>query len=174
MNNKKTTPKIPVTIFLAIGGHTYEALCIVNKLSLYIQPSYIICEDNLLAEHKIEIPGPITNIKPSLYSSYRKITLSYFLLEIHSFLSALVVSLKHLKKFKSHAIISVGSGPSFATIVAAKLLRKKVIFIESACRIKSRSMCGNIVYKFFADLFIVQWKEQLKVYPKATYAGRPF
>ena len=87
---------------------------------------------------------------------------------------SLIESLRSIKKLKSAAVVSLGSGSSLAPIIAAKLLRKKVIYVESACRINTRSLCGNIVYKYFADLFIVQWEEQIELYPNAIYAGRPF
>ena len=35
------------------------------------------------------------------------------------------------------------------------------------------TLTGKLTYKF-ADLFIVQWKEMLKVYPKAVLGGRVF
>nr|WP_225349401.1 hypothetical protein [Limosilactobacillus reuteri] len=55
----------------------------------------------------------------------------------------------------------------------AKLMKKKVIYIESFARITTPSLTGKILYHF-ADLFIVQWKELLKVYPKAKYFGGIF
>jgi beta-1,4-N-acetylglucosaminyltransferase len=53
----------------------------------------------------------------------------------------------------------------------AKLLRVKVIFIETGSRIHALSTTGKIVYRF-ADLFLVQWPELLRACPKAIYAGR--
>lgn len=38
-------------------------------------------------------------------------------------------------------------------------------------RIKSPSKTGKFLYKF-VDLFIVQWEELLKFYPKAVYGGK--
>jgi len=45
--------------------------------------------------------------------------------------------------------------------------------IESFCRISSASLSARIVYAF-ADLFLVQWKENLEFFPKAEYAGKVF
>jgi len=53
----------------------------------------------------------------------------------------------------------------------AKLLRSKVIFIETGSRIHALSTTGRIVYRF-ADLFFVQWQELMRVCPLAIYAGR--
>lgn len=171
---EKYLTKIPVTFAIAKGGHAFEALALVRVLAPYIKPSYIITEDNFLSENQIQYPGPIEIITLSLESTTREMTLSYMLFEIKSITRAFFQSIKHLKAFKSYAVVSSGSGTTFATMLAAKLLGKKVIFVKSACRLKTRSMLGDIAYRFLADLFLVQWEEQLKMYPKATYAGRPF
>ena len=44
--------------------------------------------------------------------------------------------------------------------------RAHVIFIESSANILKPSLTGRISY-FFSDLFIIQFKELLKFYPKA-------
>ena len=54
--------------------------------------------------------------------------------------------------------------------IYAKLFGKKIIYIESMARINSPSATGKLVYKF-ADLFIIQWEELRKFYPKAVYGG---
>ena len=43
-------------------------------------------------------------------------------------------------------------------------------FEKSKDNSKTKSKTGSIVYKF-ADLFIVQWKEMLELYPNAVYGG---
>ena len=51
-----------------------------------------------------------------------------------------------------------------------KLLGSKIIFIETFANSQSKTKTGSLVYKF-ADLFIVQWEEMLKLYPNAVYGG---
>lgn len=64
-------------------------------------------------------------------------------------------------------IISTGADVTVPTIILGKLLfRCKVVFIESAGDI-TPTLTGRIVYRF-CDLFIVQWPDQLKAYPKAV------
>ena len=43
-------------------------------------------------------------------------------------------------------------------------------FIETFANRNSKTATGKLVYKF-ADLFIVQWEEMLKLYPKAKLGG---
>ena len=54
--------------------------------------------------------------------------------------------------------------------IIAKIFRKKLIFIESFAKINSPTLTGKLLYKF-ADQFYVQWKDMLKIYPKAIYKG---
>ena len=52
-------------------------------------------------------------------------------------------------------------------------MRKKIIYIESFARVDNASLTGKLFYKI-ADVFIVQWEELLKIYPKAIYGGGIF
>ncbi len=88
---------------------------------------------------------------------------------IHNFIQSFFILLKE----KPGAVISTGAGVALPALFIAKLSGKKTVFIESFCRINSSSFSGKIAYKF-ADLFLVQWKQNLKFYPKAKYAGAVF
>lgn len=74
---------------------------------------------------------------------------------------------------KPDIVISTGADTAIATCLIAKLFRRKVIFIESFCRVKEPSLSGKVMYRL-ADLFLVQWKENLRFFPKAEYAGSVF
>ena len=54
-----------------------------------------------------------------------------------------------------------------------KLFGSKIIFIETFANKNSKTVTGKYVYKF-ADLFLVQWEEMLKLYPNAKYWGSLF
>ncbi len=76
-------------------------------------------------------------------------------------------SLVLLIKKQPKIIISTGADVTIPTIILGKLIfRCKVIYIESAGDIKP-SLSGRLAYPF-SDLFIVQWPEKLKYFPKAT------
>jgi UDP-N-acetylglucosamine transferase subunit ALG13 len=55
----------------------------------------------------------------------------------------------------------------------AKLYRKKIIFIESFCRVEKPSLFGRLIYPI-ANLTIVQWKPLLDYYKEAKYGGPIF
>ena len=46
----------------------------------------------------------------------------------------------------------------------------KIIYIETFANKNKKTATGRLIYPI-ADLFIVQWKEMLELYPKAIYGG---
>ncbi|MCH7902485.1 polysaccharide biosynthesis protein [archaeon] len=82
-------------------------------------------------------------------------------------------SIKIIRKEKPDLVISTGADSGLVTCVAAKLMGKKVVFIESFCRPSKPGLSGKIAYHF-ADLFIYQWREMEQFYPKGIYGGSIF
>lgn len=89
------------------------------------------------------------------------------------FLKNIFQSLKILLKESPDIIVSTGADTALATCVLGKLLGKRLIFIESYCRVSEASLSGKIGY-WIADEFFVQWRENLEFFPKAKYAGGVF
>lgn len=76
-----------------------------------------------------------------------------------------------LLREKPSIVISTGSEIAIPSIILAKLLGIKTIFIESVCRVNSKSGTGKIVY-WFSDVFLVQWPQLCNVYGRrAQYHG---
>ena len=68
-------------------------------------------------------------------------------------------------------VISTGSEIAIPFSWVGKVLGMRVVYIESWCRVHTRSGTGPLVYPV-ADLFLVQWPEMLRLYgPKAHYQG---
>jgi beta-1,4-N-acetylglucosaminyltransferase len=70
-------------------------------------------------------------------------------------------------------VISTGAGIVVFFCVFAKLFGAKLIFIESMARIESPTLTARLLYPF-SNLFIVQWPDLLKYFPRAKYMGRLF
>lgn len=96
----------------------------------------------------------------------RKNKLTKVLSAIRMFSEQLPILFQHSAKI----IITTGAAVAIPICIYAKLMGKKVIYIESMARINSPSGTGKIMYKI-ADLFIVQWEELLQFYPNAIYGG---
>ncbi|MBU0636034.1 polysaccharide biosynthesis protein [Candidatus Micrarchaeota archaeon] len=88
-------------------------------------------------------------------------------------LKCLVQSFRILRREKPHLILSTGADAAIPILVLAKLFGKKIIFVESFCRTISPSWSGRIAYRL-ADLFIYQWKELERFFPKGKFGGSVF
>lgn len=87
---------------------------------------------------------------------------------IINFLQALRVVVKERPK----VVITTGAGVVIPLCYLAKLLRGRIIYIESLARIDTRSLSGILLYPI-ADLFFVQWRQLLGKYGgKAIYGGK--
>jgi len=75
------------------------------------------------------------------------------------------------RKEKPETIVSTGSEIAIPAFYAAKAMGIRTIFIESWCRVTTRSGTGKLVYPV-SDQFLVQWPDLLCLYgPKAKYVG---
>lgn len=79
-------------------------------------------------------------------------------------------SLKIWMKERPDAIITTGTMIALPMCLIAKILRKKVIYIETFARVNDATRAGKFMYKF-ADLFIYQWEGLRNIYPKGVYGG---
>jgi len=84
---------------------------------------------------------------------------------------AFLRALRILLKERPRVVISTGAEIAIPFSWVGKLLGARVAYIESWCRIHTRSGTGPLVYPV-ADLFLVQWPDVLHLYgPKARYEG---
>lgn len=76
-------------------------------------------------------------------------------------------------KIKPKVIVTTGTHTVGPICCLGKLFGCKIIYIETYANRNKKTATGRIIYHF-ADLFIVQWEEMLKLYPKAVYGGSIF
>ena len=75
-------------------------------------------------------------------------------------------------KYQPDYIVTTGAHTAGPMCCIGKIFGSKIIYIESFANIKTKTITGTLFYKFhIANLFIVQWRPMLKLYPKATYGG---
>lgn len=67
-------------------------------------------------------------------------------------------------------ILTTGAAVAIPMCLIGKMFHRKVIYIESFARMTTPNKTGLLIYRF-ADLFIIQWEELKKYYPKAVYGG---
>jgi len=89
---------------------------------------------------------------------------------IKNLLKNFFFAIKIIYKTKPDFIISTGAGICVPFFYAGKLLKVKLIFIESLTRVDDLSLTGRMVYPI-SDIFLVQWPELSKKYKKAAFKG---
>lgn len=82
-------------------------------------------------------------------------------------------ALRILPKEKPDLIISSGAAPAIPFFWIGKLMGAKTVYIEVFDRIDAATIAGKLCYPV-TDLFIVEWEEMKKVYPKAVNLGSIF
>jgi len=90
-----------------------------------------------------------------------------------SWIVGVVLSAHAVLMERPDVVISTGAGIVVFFCVFAKLLGAKLIFIESMARIERPTLTARFLYPF-SDLFIVQWPNLLKFFPRAEFLGRLF
>lgn len=149
-----------IILISSVGGHLEQLLRLEEVIGKY--DPYIITEKS---SSTIGLKNKYKNLSFLPYMS-RKNHITFFLNLVISFF----ISIKLFFKVNPDVIISTGSACTLFMCLIGKLMGKKVIFIETFSRIKSKTMTGKLCY-FFVDVFIVQWEELKKLYPKAVYLG---
>lgn len=95
---------------------------------------------------------------------------NYMLIYCIKFPINIIKSILLFIKINPDVIITTGAHTSIPMCYIGKIFKRKIIFIESFARVKSKSLSGKLVNKI-ADLFLVQHKEMLEVYKNAEYKG---
>jgi beta-1,4-N-acetylglucosaminyltransferase len=68
-------------------------------------------------------------------------------------------------------VITTGAGVVVFFCIFSKLLGAKIIFIESMAKVEKPTLTARLLYPF-SDLFLVQWSNLKKFFPKARFEGR--
>lgn len=83
------------------------------------------------------------------------------------------LALRLLPRRRPDLIVSDGAGVAFPFFLVARMLRIKTVYIEVYDRIDSPTLTGRLC-RPLTSLFLVQWEEQKRFYPRAQVIGRLF
>lgn len=103
--------------------------------------------------------------------NYRKYLMENIGTNMRKMIKMFFKTFKILRKERPDLIVSTGSEIAIPSFILGKLMSIKTIYIESWCRVKTKSRTGRILY-YFSNVLLVQWPSLLKKYGKrARYMG---
>ncbi|MDD3452946.1 MAG: polysaccharide biosynthesis protein [Bacilli bacterium] len=150
-----------VLFISSTGGHLNELLQLKPLFDKY--DSYIITEktkSNLFLKNEYK-----NKVNYLVYGTKHKLFIYIFKLIYNCFKSLFLYF-----KIRPKVIITTGAHTAGPMCCIGKIFGSKIIYIETFANINTKTVTGRLIYKF-ADLFIVQWEEMLKLYPNAVYGG---
>lgn len=83
----------------------------------------------------------------------------------------LVLAVRTLWRLRPDVIVSSGAAVAVPFFVVGRLLGIATIYLEVYDRVDSRTLSARLCAPF-TDRMLVQWDEQLRLYPRATVIGR--
>lgn len=153
--------KKKVMFISSTGGHLSELMQLSPLFNKY--EYMIVTEKDKMTESLKDEYGK--NIEYLVYG-----TRSHLLKYIFQFMFNILKTVYIFFKFRPKYIISTGTHTAGPMCYLGKLFGSKIIFIETFANRNTKTVTGKLVYPI-ADLFIVQWEEMLKIYPKAVLGG---
>jgi len=147
------------------GGHKEQMLRLLNLLEVDKDVKKIglseknACLDEL--ERCIEV-SPVRDKHSHVKSFF---TVPYYLFFV--FFQTIYL----LMKYEVIGIVSTGPGIVVIPAILFKIIGKKIVFIETWSRFKTKSLTGKMMHKI-ADKFYVQNKTLQSSYDNAIYSGR--
>jgi UDP-N-acetylglucosamine:LPS N-acetylglucosamine transferase len=150
-----------VMFISSTGGHLSEMLELKAMFKKY---DYHIVTEKTKSSLKLKEIYP-NKVNYLIYGSKAHMLTYPFKLLANCFISLFLYI-----KIRPKVIITTGAHTAGPMCCIGKILGSKIIYIESFANINTKTITGKLIY-LFADLFIVQWKDMLKLYPKAIYGG---
>ena len=84
-----------------------------------------------------------------------------------------MLAIRVLRAERPDVIVSTGAAVAVPFFYIGKLMGSKCVYVEVFDRVDSATLTGRLVRRV-SDLFVVQWEEQLNVYPGAVNLGSVF
>lgn len=153
-----------VLFISSTGGHLNELMQLAPLFDKYNY--HIITEkDKSTQSLKEKYQDKISYLT---YGSRKKVFTYPFVLLFNCF-----KSIYYYIKIRPKYIVTTGTHTAVPICYLGKLFGSKIIFIETFANRNTKTLSGKLIYPI-ANLFIVQWEEMLKLYPKAVFGGSIF
>lgn len=150
-----------VLFISSTGGHLNELMQLKPLFNKY--DYHIITEkDKSTIALKEEYKDKISYVP---YGTRSKL-IRYLFIYTYVFLKTIYLYFKIRPEF----IVTTGTHTAGPMCYLGKIFGSKIVYIETFANIRTKTITGRLVYPI-ADLFIVQWEDMLKLYPKAVLGG---
>lgn len=148
-----------------------KKICFISSSGGHLEQIRQLKDVALMYEHYYVLPKnsstvTFSNKKYLVGDFYRKNRIQFMFRFVFTSIQQLFIFLKE----RPDIVITTGAGVAIPTCLYAHFLGKKLIYIESFARMKSLNKTAKLLSKY-ADLFVVQWEELLKLVPDAVYGG---
>ncbi|WEU41046.1 MAG: hypothetical protein OdinLCB4_002300 [Candidatus Odinarchaeum yellowstonii] len=153
-------------VVLGGGGHSFEMIKILENIHLKDNLIFVLNHDDHYTPVKRNGSRVYRLLRPRKPLEYGVKTFFRFIL---SFLNALFLLIWTRPKI----ILTNGPSISVPLTIIGWLLRARIIFVESICRVYRLSLSGRLLLPLI-NLFIVQWPYLKKYSSKIIYGGRIF
>lgn len=150
-----------VLFISSTGGHLSELL--------QLKPMFKKYDYHIITEKTKSTISMKDNYKDKIdYLVYG--TKDYLFTYIFKFMWNIIKSIYLYFKIRPKVIVTTGTHTAIPICYIGKLFGSKIVFIETIANSKTKTISGKVIYPI-SNLFIVQWEEMLKLYPKAIYGG---
>jgi UDP-N-acetylglucosamine:LPS N-acetylglucosamine transferase len=89
---------------------------------------------------------------------------------IPNLLRNLRLAWRTLRRVRPDVVVSTGAGVALPFFLVGRLLRSKTVYIEVYDRIDLATLSGRLCYPI-SNLFLLQWDEQRRFYPRGKVIG---
>ena len=162
----KESNRLKICLVCSQGGHLTEMMRLREAFEEHV---YILITQK--RKYSVRLPGAsAVYLVPCLIPNFKHRYISRLFLIINLIMNIIAEFIILLKE-RPDIVVTTGSEIAIPISYMAKSFRKKIVFIESLCRIDELSVSAKILYPI-VDLLLVQWQSLQKKYPKARYEGR--
>lgn len=148
-----------VLFISSLGGHLTQLLQLAPLFGMY---DYHIVTERSVITKELQKQYPMSFL---VYGA-RNYPFKYIFKFSYNIFKSFIIFIRE----KPDVIVTTGAHTAVPMCYIAKIFGKKIVFIESFAKTSTPTISGKLIYPI-ADLFIVQWKDMLKHYPKAVYGG---
>jgi UDP-N-acetylglucosamine:LPS N-acetylglucosamine transferase len=150
------TPDHPRIMFVASnGGHLAQLMGLrswwADRERIWVSFDKADARSRLSGEEVIWAHWPTTRNIPNLMRNF-------------------FLAFQSLRKSRPDIVVSTGAGVALPFFLVARLLRIPTVYIEVYDRVGSRTLSGRLC-RPISSQFLVQWPEQVQLYPGATMIG---